>query len=647
MGNLAKTSILSVFFDCILVGIIAYFSPVGENIEKEGSFSQLISKSHFNPSSFSRGIGVLCFAFVCQHSSFIIASSLERPTKKRWNTVTALAISTCVVLALIMGMLGYLGFLADTDGDILVNFGKYAEVSSANVHRASDIARALLCMTMFFVYPMEIFVARHVCVVLLFKGRRAHEGDDHAILARRDRRITVTTGIYILTLLPALVFDDLGVVFSLSGALGGATLSYIGPGFFFLSVHGSEFLDLVELRWGYKFIKNYKDRHYISSVQSNPHRSSKEGNSKNPLIKSTKKGDILWESCDSILWYLLMMPLWCKIAAHGKKTIKAYREAEAVKSPYQFSLGQSVMERYKYQGLNRNNSSFDSNNNNQNIHRVGSVPAFLKPRNSFTLGGSDGKKTVGFINKDSLGNQLSVNEKERLLTHYRPITADSFNSASFEVMRPQNSRSESETQESETNDVSQRTTASLFFIPDVENTFDIGLDLSNNNTRPQDKIDKNNANENSNLNTKKNVTDNGYRSIGQNIYGNDQEDIADDSSSVYVNEQVHDAMYESDSDSDASSVHVSPSPHKTNKKILSTSSYDVIQTSTSTDTLSMFRDLKRNSDDQKGTSKLSSTPELSQQANWLDFCIAVFYILFGMTAAVAGVTSTIYDDITT
>ena len=117
MGNLAKTSTISVIFDVILVGSIANFSPNAEMIENKGSFKEVIQESKPDITTFFTGIGVLCFAFVCQHSSFIIASLLKRPTKERWNKVTSLTITTCAILAIIMGVGEYLGFMADTDGD--------------------------------------------------------------------------------------------------------------------------------------------------------------------------------------------------------------------------------------------------------------------------------------------------------------------------------------------------------------------------------------------------------------------------------------------------------------------------------------------------------------------------------------------------
>lgn len=155
ISALSKTSGLSVAFDCILVFVVGKYSPVPQTVRNEGGLVNLISQ-HSNPNgrTFFIGIGVLCFAFVCQHSAFIIAASLEKPTKERWNKVTGGALTTCALLAVVMGVSGYLGFLGDTDGDILVNLGRMALTADEATRRASNLARGLLCTTMFFVYPL-------------------------------------------------------------------------------------------------------------------------------------------------------------------------------------------------------------------------------------------------------------------------------------------------------------------------------------------------------------------------------------------------------------------------------------------------------------------------------------------------------------
>lgn len=98
------------------------------------------------------------------------------------------------------------------------------------MRKAANVARVLMCTTMFFVYPIDSFVCRHVLVVLFFRGRRAHEGDDATVLNRRDRRVAVTLIVYFSSLIPALMVDNVGTVLAVSGTVGASCLAYIGPG---------------------------------------------------------------------------------------------------------------------------------------------------------------------------------------------------------------------------------------------------------------------------------------------------------------------------------------------------------------------------------------------------------------------------------
>jgi len=317
IGSLAKTSLLSVIFDIIIVLIIVTYSPIATSVEKAGGITEILSQATFQPKTFFLGLGVLSFAFVCQHSAFIIAGSLERPTRARWNKVTGNALLTCVILALVMGISGFLGFMDSTTGNILKNLNAYA-LRDESVALVANIASGLLCTTMCFVYPVESFVARHVCVVLFFKGRRAHDGDDHSVLSRTDRRVAITVALYLMALIPALLFDDLGSVFAATGALGGSSLSYIGPGLAYLAVHGSEFLDMASSRWG-----------FVSDVYQEI----------DPNDVSTVKKGCIAHCFDTILWYICLMPVWCAIAQHGQYRLRKHEETEALKSPHPYRLG--------------------------------------------------------------------------------------------------------------------------------------------------------------------------------------------------------------------------------------------------------------------------------------------------------------------
>jgi hypothetical protein len=117
---------------------------------------------------------------------------------------------------------GYLGFLDDTQCDVLNNFDAGS--------RAANGARALLAITMLFTYPMEAFVVRHVISSIFFAGDLEADQDlPPPLLCGMDmnnsccnRRRSLTFAIYLCTLVPTLIFDDRGPILSMMGALGGS-----------------------------------------------------------------------------------------------------------------------------------------------------------------------------------------------------------------------------------------------------------------------------------------------------------------------------------------------------------------------------------------------------------------------------------------
>jgi len=325
MADLAKTSAISVVFNLCMVFIIAISAPVRDSVREHGGMEQILEQSIVNPSTLFVGLGVFSFAFVCQDSSFIIAGSLQRPTRERWGMVTRSSLLSCATLATILGLAGYLAFQGDTEGNILNNFKDIApdEMVFDIIPRqfAVDVARGLIGLTMFCVYPLASYIARHVLIVLLFSGRQAHEGDDHTVLARRDRRIVLTLALYIAAIVPAMIFDDTGVVFSVTGAVAGSSLSYLGPGAVFLGIHGKTFLAFAKwnvsttaqgIMWKYPV----KDRKTLGSV------AEQEGNL-----------SIIGQFFRIFLWWLLLMPLWCSFASAGMENVKHFEEEQLRKSP--------------------------------------------------------------------------------------------------------------------------------------------------------------------------------------------------------------------------------------------------------------------------------------------------------------------------
>ena len=213
---------------------------------------------------------------------------------------------------------------------------------------------------MFFTYPMESFVARHVLIMLAHNGdmdarggftleneSRIEEeelgdeegGDDGTVnttlttgtiiegggILCMNRRQTWTMLVYLVTLLPALVVSDIGPVLSLTGAIGGSCISYIGPGFVYLGVNGEAFLNGVGGwvdRWR-------KARGYTTNSDANAEDLPVEGNAS--LEISEYSGIYSYESIASgrkPLWYYLgLFSWWTSIANRGATHMKKKVEA--------------------------------------------------------------------------------------------------------------------------------------------------------------------------------------------------------------------------------------------------------------------------------------------------------------------------------
>eukprot|EP00578_Thalassiosira_sp_NH16_P032679 CAMPEP_0181076086 /NCGR_PEP_ID=MMETSP1071-20121207/228_1 /TAXON_ID=35127 /ORGANISM="Thalassiosira sp., Strain NH16" /LENGTH=557 /DNA_ID=CAMNT_0023157237 /DNA_START=388 /DNA_END=2061 /DNA_ORIENTATION=- len=336
MADLEKTSSMNVFLNTCLVALVVGFSPVNESVEAHGGILQMIlDEPLLDLRTFFVGFGVCSFAFVCQDSSFIIAGSMKTPSKERWKRVTNSAMLTCCTLELLMGIAGYLAYQTNTLGNVLNNM---------NAHHWSGVAsRAILTTTMFFAYPMNLYIARHACVVLLFEGTSAHEGDDSIVLMRNDRRVVLTWVLYITTLIPALFMDSTGKVLSVTGAIGGSSLAYIVPGMTFLATHSNHFIHLVQKRWhaSSKNLLSYPNelcggmetseglQHLEFIAEEGTHHectaSPMETNNENQILRASK--------LEVFFWYVCGMPIWSIIAQIGQKNLAEHLEKEDMQSP--------------------------------------------------------------------------------------------------------------------------------------------------------------------------------------------------------------------------------------------------------------------------------------------------------------------------
>ena len=341
MASLSIFSSFSVSADVVLTIFIIAYAPIRSSVQQAGGLRHILSHNSIQPSTLFIAVGILSTAMSCQHSCFIISESLENKTQKRWAKVTGSSLFVAGFLTAVLGVAGYLGFLDHTQGDVLNNFDQ--DRFEAN------FARFLLAITMFFTYPMESFVARHVLVVLFHDGDMDglhsptnEEGNDTSVSQREkkfclclNRRHVLSISIFLATLVPAVLLSDIGPVLSITGSIGGSCLCYIAPGLVYLGVNSDAFLS-----WTEQLLESYHDRMNRNNktpqicdadlplegnantlLTNNPKITSSvelplEGHAPNILMTFPKRNQ-----AKPFWWYICGFPFWCAIARVGQSNM--------------------------------------------------------------------------------------------------------------------------------------------------------------------------------------------------------------------------------------------------------------------------------------------------------------------------------------
>ena len=204
-------------------------------------------------------------------------------------------------------------------------------------HTLANVARLLLAVTMFFTFPMESFVARHVVVMLFHKGdmdgrddptHTGEEGFEAGGFFIFNRRQSWTIGIYIAALIPALFFNDLGPVLSITGSVGGGCISYLAPGLLYLGVNGDAFLSYVHGLLQ-KNSNNYSNRSVTDAdlpVAGDSDQKIRDNENATDLPIAGSRMVLTNQNDQKPVWYYALgFPIWCKIASTGRANMTEMR----------------------------------------------------------------------------------------------------------------------------------------------------------------------------------------------------------------------------------------------------------------------------------------------------------------------------------
>ncbi|XP_041057428.1 putative sodium-coupled neutral amino acid transporter 11 [Carcharodon carcharias] len=205
IANLGKVSLFSLVLTIAILAIVvmraATLGPHIPSTENAWVFAQ--------PNAI-QAVGVMTFAFVCHHNSFLIYGSLEQPTINNWSRITHVSVLFALFISMSFAVCGYATFTGYTQGDLFENYCKDDNWVTAG--------RFLYGITIILTFPIECFVTREVIGNLFFGGTLS-----------TIFHIIVTVCIVAAATGISLAYDCLGIVLELNGVLAATPLVFIIP----------------------------------------------------------------------------------------------------------------------------------------------------------------------------------------------------------------------------------------------------------------------------------------------------------------------------------------------------------------------------------------------------------------------------------
>ncbi|KAJ2584851.1 hypothetical protein GGH95_000011 [Coemansia sp. RSA 1836] len=217
VGKLGKTSAFAVVAMCTIIAAVVVEGP---RIDPSLRAAPEEPLELANTGVF-QAVGVITFAFVCHHNSFMIYGSLRKPTLNRYFEVIHLSTAIATVASVIIAVFGYVYFGEKTQGNILNNFPQD--------NLLINIARFLFALNMITTFPMETLVAREVIDSLVFRGQAFS----------MKRHVWTTTALCAAGLAVGETVCNLGVLLELTGGMSASFLAFILPSACFIKLSSS------------------------------------------------------------------------------------------------------------------------------------------------------------------------------------------------------------------------------------------------------------------------------------------------------------------------------------------------------------------------------------------------------------------------
>lgn len=179
---------------------------------------------------------VMMFSYTSQVNVFEIEEELEETSEKKMRKVTVKSLFVCLTAYLLCGCFGYIGFLENTEGNILKNL-RILEDDSLGFKIAIIIGYIGMALAVTMAYPLNIFPMRYSILSLSMGLEKLEDKYKNMTLKFKIIHYSLSIFLVALSVIIALFIQELDFVFEITGGTTSAIIAFIAPGLYILKIN--------------------------------------------------------------------------------------------------------------------------------------------------------------------------------------------------------------------------------------------------------------------------------------------------------------------------------------------------------------------------------------------------------------------------
>lgn len=213
MGILSLLSIAATIGVAILVWAFGPYQHVIDHYEEDYEM--------FSPYGFLASAGSIVFAISCSSGNFqaFVSTEEEFQDQEHWDIITGISVGAGSLICASMGLVGYISFGSDTEGNVLDNFSGHGY----------DIFKLLMVIHLILYIPVNFIIMRY-SLVKICSGLKSEDLHETSHIAITVALVAFSTGIVLALMATGYTSGAaLSLILNLAGGIGGSLSTLIMP----------------------------------------------------------------------------------------------------------------------------------------------------------------------------------------------------------------------------------------------------------------------------------------------------------------------------------------------------------------------------------------------------------------------------------